>query len=174
MSLNRSSKTHPLRPKKSVSVPYKDLKLNLFCLTKQQRLKTPAEFQSVYSSKQWGGSKHFTFNVLANDFDQQNTLGVTVSKKVSKRAVDRNHLKRIMREFFRHRQSDLNGVNLVLTAKPSSKRASKVEQRESLEELWSKVLKWQRWHSREKTKSRELVKSLEIANNLEQSNSSLR
>lgn len=177
MSLNLSSKNSStntsIRPKKSVSVPYKDLTLTLFCLTKQQRLKTPAEFQSVYSSKQWGGSKHFTFNVLANNLDQQNTLGVTVSKKVSKRAVDRNHLKRIMREFFRHRQSDLNGVNLVLTAKPSSKRAGKVEQRESLEELWSKVLKWQRWHNRELAKAREQAKSLEVANNLEQTNLSL-
>lgn len=133
-----------------------------FCLTKPQRLKTPADFQRVYSSKQWGGSKHFTFNVLANDVDQQNTLGVTVSKKVSKRAVDRNHLKRIMREFFRLRQSQLKGVNLVLTAKPSSKRAAKVERLESLDELWAKVLKWQRWHSRELIKNQERINSSEL------------
>lgn len=123
-----------------------------FCLSKAQRLKTPADFQHVYSSKQWGGSKHFSFNVLANDIDQKNTLGVTVSKKVSKRAVDRNHLKRIMREFFRHRQSDLKGSNLVLTAKPSSKRASPEERLQSLEELWTKVLKWQSWHHRQQLK----------------------
>lgn len=134
----------------------------LFCLRKEQRLKTPADFQRVYSSKQWGGSKHFTFNVLANDVDQENTLGVTVSKKVSKRAVDRNYLKRIMREFFRVRQSELKGANLVLTAKPSSKRASSEEQLQSLEELWAKVLKWQRWHSRELIKNRELIESAEL------------
>jgi ribonuclease P protein component len=135
----------------------KETHLGLFCLTKQQRIKTPADFQRVYSSKQWGGSKHFTFNVLANDVDQQNSLGVTASKKVSKRAVDRNHLKRLMREFFRHRQSELKGVNLVLTAKPSSRHASNTERQESLEVLWAKVLKWQRWHSRELNKSREIA-----------------
>ena len=127
-----------------------------FGLNKAQRLRTPADFQHVYSSKQWGGSQHFTFNVLANDVDQKNTLGVTVSKKVSKRAVDRNHLKRIMREFFRHRQSELKGSNLVLTAKPSSKRASPEERLQSLEELWAKVLKWQRWHRREQEKNHRL------------------
>lgn len=121
-------------------------------LTKTQRLKTPADFQRVYSSKQWGVSKHFTFNVLANDHDEKNTLGVTVSKKVSKRAVDRNMLKRVMREFYRHHQAQLRGVDLVLTAKPSSKRASIDERLQSLDELWIKVLKWQRWHNREQKK----------------------
>lgn len=133
-----------------------------FCLTKAQRLRTPADFQQVYNSKQWGGSKHFTFNVLANDAGQENTLGVTVSKKVSKRAVDRNQLKRIMREFFRHRQSELKGANLVLTAKPSSKRASSIERLQSLDELWAKILKWQRWHSRELEKSHQLDQATSI------------
>jgi ribonuclease P protein component len=140
----------------------KETHLGLFCLTKQQRIKTPADFQRVYSSKQWGGSKHFTFNVLANDIDQQNSLGVTASKKVSKRAVDRNQLKRQMREFFRLRQSELKGVNLVLTAKPSSRHVTNAERQESLDELWAKVLKWQRWHSRELIKSRELINNTEI------------
>jgi ribonuclease P protein component len=128
-----------------------------FGLSSAQRLKTPSDFQLVYGSKQWGGSKYFTFNVLANDVDVYNTLGVTVSKKVSKRAVDRNHLKRVMREFYRLRQAELHGVNLVLTAKPASKLANSSERLKSLEELWVKVLKWQRWHKREQAKA--LLKS---------------
>ncbi|MFT6406853.1 MAG: ribonuclease P protein component [Arenicella sp.] len=162
MSPNTRSTEKQLPPEKNTSMVNKDASLGMFRLTKRQRLKTPADFQCVYGSKQWGGSKHFTFNVLANDLDLQNTLGVTVSKKVSKRAVDRNHLKRIMREFYRHRQSDLNGVNLVLTAKPSSKKASSKEQLDSLQELWGKVLKWQRWHSREQAKADEHDKIQEL------------
>ena len=130
-----------------------------FCLAKTMRLRTPADFQRVYASKQWGGSKYFTFNVLANDLNQQNTLGVTVSKKVSKRAVDRNALKRVMREFFRLRQNELNGVNLVLTAKPNSRNATKEQSLQSLEELWVKLLKWQRWYQRELIKSTGLAAS---------------
>ena len=120
--------------------------LKPYGLAKTQRLKKPSDFQSVYASTQWGGSKHFTFNVLATDVSGHNSLGVTVSKKVSKRAVDRNHLKRVMREFYRQRQADIKGANLVITAKPSSRNASSDERLKSLEELWSKVLKWQRWH----------------------------
>lgn len=132
-----------------------------FGLAQAKRLKTPADFKSVYSSKQWGGSKHFTFNVLDNENSDSNVLGVTVSKKVSKRAVDRNHLKRVMREFYRLRQSELKGVSLVLTAKPSSRLASSNERLQSLDELWSKVLKWQRWHQAQLSKKTGLCKSAE-------------
>lgn len=119
-----------------------------------QRLKTPSQFKHVYQSKQWGGSKHFTFNVLGklSCLESEKTppvLGVTVSKKVSKRAVDRNRIKRQIREYFRHNQSDLNAVDIVITAKPSCMAANDEERNQSLVELWKKVLKWQRWHQRQ-------------------------
>lgn len=123
-------------------------------LPASQRLKKPAQFQSVYQSKQWGGSRFFTFNVLARDknTDSEHTsavLGVTVSKKVSKRAVDRNRIKRQTREFFRHRKSELTNADLIITAKPNCLKASDQDRHESLLELWVKVLKWQRWHQRQ-------------------------
>ena len=93
--------------------------------------------------------------MLANESSENNVLGVTVSKKVSKRAVDRNHLKRVMREFYRLRQSELKGASLVLTAKPSSRNANSQERLESLQELWSKLLKWQRWHQAQERKKLE-------------------
>jgi len=139
----------------------------LFTLTKHQRLKSPSDFQRVYQSKQWGGSKHFTFNVLAigvgateitsdsavkEEFDRS-LLGVAVSKKVSKRAVDRNRIKRQVREFFRHHQAELDRASLVITAKPSCLKASDEQRKESLLELWNKVMKWQRWHQHQQTKN---------------------
>ena len=76
-------------------------------------------------------------------------LGVTVSKKVSKRAVDRNRIKRQVREFFRHNKAELQNADLVITAKPNCIKANDQERLESLTELWTKVLKWQRWHKRQ-------------------------
>ena len=122
-----------------------------FSLPASQRLKKPSQFQSVYQSKQWGGSRHFTFNVLAQE--QSNPVfGVTVSKKVSKNAVDRNRIKRQVREFFRHKKSELDNADIVITAKPSCMKANDDQRKESLEELWGKVLKWQRWHQRQTQK----------------------
>jgi len=125
-------------------------------LPADKRLKTPTEFQTVYQSKQWGGSQHFTFNVLASERDQSglssNRLGVTVSKKVSKLAVDRNRIKRQIREFYRHHQAELLDADLIVTAKPSCIGASDQERLASLDELWIKILKWQRWHQRQTSK----------------------
>jgi len=129
----------------------------LLDLKKNKRLRSPSEYRDVYKSKQWGGSTHHTFNVLAviNSTDmatRQNRLGITVSKKVSKRAVDRNRLKREAREFYRLRQHQLSVcLELVITAKPSCNAASVAERQSSLEKLWEKLLKWQRWHLRQTT-----------------------
>lgn len=122
-----------------------------FTLPPEQRLKKPAQFQAVYSSRQWGGSRHFTFNILGvtNTENADTVLGVTVSKKVSKRAVDRNRIKRQIREFFRHNQAQLNDAELIITAKSSCNKASDRDRAESLDELWNKILKWQRWQKRQ-------------------------
>ena len=143
MSSKQTSPTDTLNSQTTLSL----------CLSAVQRLKTPEQFQTVYKSRQWGGSKHFTFNVLAQDGLDDNlghgVLGPTVSKKVSKRAVDRNRIKRQIREYYRLRQHEINNAHLVITAKPSCKNASDKERYESLDELWVKILKWQRWHQRQ-------------------------
>ena len=73
-------------------------------------------------------------------------LGITVAKKVSKKAVDRNRLKRQIREFYRQRQHQLSNASVVISAKPSSLNASDQERRVSLQELWAKLMKWQLWY----------------------------
>lgn len=136
-------------------------------LSKAQRLQNPAQFQHVYQSKQWGNSALFTFNVLATQtVDKPAALGVTVSKKVSKRAVDRNRIKRQIKEFYRHHQNQLNNANLVITAKPKCLNATDDERQNSLSDLWHKVLAWQRWHKRQQEKNEIVDISTEIpANN---------
>jgi len=113
----------------------------------------PADFHWVYQSKQWGASVLFAYNVRSNQESDTplavSRLGATVAKKVSKKAVDRNQLKRQIREFYRHHQHQLINASLVITAKPASLKASNVERQQSLEELWAKVLKWQRWYNKQ-------------------------
>jgi len=117
-------------------------------LARKSRIKTPGEFKLVYSSKQWGGSEFFTFNVLANASSEQSgpRLGVTVSKKVAKQAVRRNRIKRQIKEFYRHRSELLLDCDLIISAKPSCAKANDKERQKSLEQLWLKIMKWQRWH----------------------------
>ena len=115
-----------------------------------QRLKKPTEFQRVYQHKQWGNSRLFSFNVLPRaEIDAPARLGVTVSKKVSKSAVRRNQIKRLIKEYYRLHQSDLMSVDLVITAKPSCANADSQDRWQDLQDLWRKLLGWQRWHQRQ-------------------------
>jgi len=119
-----------------------------------QRLKKPDQFKLVYKSKQWGASQHFSFNVLAlnSKVQDQSRIGITVSKKVSKLAVSRNRIKRQVREFYRHRSEMLILTDLVISAKPSCAKASDDERLISLDQLWQKILKWQRWYLANQTR----------------------
>jgi len=121
---------------------------------RNQRILSPSHFKRVYSNKQWGNTKMLTFNALYDEslVDQTSKLGVTVSKKVSKLAVRRNHIKRLIREFFRHNHEQLKATQLVITAKPPAKAASNQEINAELKELWTKLMKWQRWNAKQNLK----------------------
>lgn len=69
----------------------------------------------------------------------QPRLGLAISRKAAPRAVDRNRVKRIVRESFRHRQTSLAGRDLVVLARPGIGRQSSVELRAALEQLWGKI-----------------------------------
>lgn len=49
-------------------------------------------------------------------------MGIAVSKRVSKLAVRRNRIKRIIREAFRLKYSDLSNVDCVVVAKARAGR----------------------------------------------------
>lgn len=118
-----------------------------FKFRKHQRIKSPAEFKQVYNNKQWGNTRLLTFNALstASTESKPNQFGVTVSKKVSKLAVRRNTLKRLVREFYRQHQHQILDTQLVITVKPAARTVSNQDLVEDLQELWVKLKKWRRW-----------------------------
>ncbi len=64
-------------------------------------------------------------------------LGLAIAKKRAKRAVDRNRIKRIARESFRHQRHLLLGCDCVVMNKDRAATASSIELRQSLDKLWS-------------------------------------
>jgi ribonuclease P protein component len=59
-------------------------------------------------------------------------LGLAISKKQVRRAVDRNRLKRLAREVFRHHRAELAGNDLVVMARSAAVAADSVRLSESL------------------------------------------
>ena len=61
--------------------------------------------------------RHFRIHVTDSHF-QYPRLGLVVSKKASKKAVQRNRIKRQIREAFRHSQDRLSDMDFIVVANP--------------------------------------------------------
>jgi len=73
------------------------------------------------------------FTVLARPNDKNHArLGLAISRKAARRAVDRNRLKRIAREAFRH-APPAPAIDLVVFAKPGAAREDRHTLRNSLD-----------------------------------------
>lgn len=103
---------------------------------KKHRLRKSAAFGYVYASAKRLAGKFFVFYYLSNNSKTKSIvsqLGVTVSTKVSKRAVKRNYIKRVLREWFRKKQSDFKVVVKVVVV--ARQAASDIKGRDLITDL---------------------------------------
>jgi ribonuclease P protein component len=104
-----------------------------------QRLHTPAEFGRVFAEPARSSDRYFT--VLARPTGRSAArLGLTVSRRVAKRAVDRNKLKRVARESFRQRTS-LPPWDFVVLARAGAGSAERGALRASLDRHFEQLTK---------------------------------
>lgn len=66
-------------------------------------------------------------------------LGLAISRKVSPRAVQRNRLKRLIRERFRHLQTELGNLDYVVIARHALLQLSTEQLNEILERHWKRL-----------------------------------
>ena len=68
-------------------------------------------------------------------------LGITVSRRVSAKAVRRNRLKRRVRESFRCHKHSLSGLDLVVIARHEANETGSLQVDQSLFSHWTQVRK---------------------------------
>jgi len=102
-----------------------------------RRLRTPAQFGRVFASPTRSADRYFTI-LACQGRDTAARLGVTVGKRVAQRAVDRNRIKRLIRESFRQRL-DLPDWDFVVIAKPIAKQADNQVLRASLDRRFDRL-----------------------------------
>ena len=102
------------------------------------RLKTAEEYRLVFQNRKSSHGRYFSVHGMTNTLDRPK-LGLAVSKKVSKKAVERNRIKRQIRESFRMKQQELAAINYVVVAKPAAAGISGNDLLVDLKQLWVKT-----------------------------------
>jgi len=87
-------------------------------LTKQLRLVKEKDFKKIFKLGRSSYTKIFRLKILANELGT-NRYGIVISTKVSKKAVERNKLKRQLRAVFKTLDKKLiPGFDLVIVVSP--------------------------------------------------------
>jgi ribonuclease P protein component len=107
-------------------------------LPAQRRLRRKSDFEAAYASGRRFGNGFFAVTARPNDIGGPR-LGLAVSVKNAGNAVERNRLRRTIRESFRLHQHELPAVDIVVSARARAREAAGPELRASLDTLWKKV-----------------------------------
>jgi ribonuclease P protein component len=88
---------------------------------RRRRLSRSAEFERVYRQGRSVANRHLVLYSFPNEAIERPRLGLSVSRKVGG-AVDRNRVKRLLREAFESVEADLHGGHdVVVVARPEAR-----------------------------------------------------
>jgi ribonuclease P protein component len=102
------------------------------------RLRRKSDFAAAYARGRRIGDALFALTVIANRSGAPR-LGLAVAVRTAGNAVQRNRIRRLIRESFRLHQRELPAVDVVVSARPATRSASPQALRGSLTALWKKV-----------------------------------
>lgn len=106
---------------------------------RSSRLLRPAEFQAVFDSAAFKvGEASFLLLVRLNGSDHPR-LGLVVAKKKVRRSVDRNRLKRVVRESFRLHRTALPAVDVIFMARNDLATLASADLHKALAQAWKRL-----------------------------------
>jgi ribonuclease P protein component len=104
----------------------------------RRRLRRKSEYDAAYARGRRFADAYFAVVARANGLGCAR-LGLAIATKAAGNSVERNRVRRVIREAFRLRQHDLPAVDLVVSARGAVAGAENAVLHASLETLWDKV-----------------------------------
>ena len=109
--------------------------------TKSMRLLNSKDFQTVFDDAPLRTShEHFLFLARINSLDNPR-LGLVIAKKHIRHAVDRNRMKRLIRETFRAKQQQLAGIDVIVLARKGMNDVTNAVLIEHLNGQWDRLIR---------------------------------
>ena len=111
------------------------LSLDNYSFTHQERLHTASQYQRVFNRADKSCSESFIMLFRENNAGFPRT-GVVVAKRKAKRAVDRNLIKRIVRDSFRLNKKKLPSYDFIVILKSPIIKIRRDKLRKEITNLW--------------------------------------
>ena len=110
-----------------------------FHFPKSARLLTSGQYSDVFQNVNLRvSSRHFLILATVDQFTEVR-LGIIVAKKHVKLAVQRNRVKRILRDSFRCEKASLPAIDIVVLAKKGVDKLDNEACHKELQYLWQKL-----------------------------------
>lgn len=93
-----------------------------FGFSRDKRLLTSKDYKQVFDQAKRIGNPHWTVYGWRHQ-QPKAQMGLAIAKKTLRRAHERNRLKRLARETFRHMHINLSGVSLIVMAGKAAETA---------------------------------------------------
>ena len=102
---------------------------------KTARLLSPKDYKPVFDNSRYKvSSKQFLLLATASQA-RRPRLGLVIAKKHVSKAVQRNRLKRVLRESFRLRQTEIPLIDIVVLARKDADKLATIELRTMIDRL---------------------------------------
>lgn len=109
-------------------------------MRRTNRLRDRRDFRRVFKYGKSVVNRHFVVYVMRKKENSPVRIGISVSKKVAKRAVNRNRVKRVVKEVVRQWIGQLpSGQDVVIIARSTSVELNYWQTKQSLEHLFHKA-----------------------------------
>lgn len=98
------------------------------------RLLKPADFKAVMDNAAFRSNLNQILLLAIPSTTEQSRIGFVIARKKVKRAVDRNRIKRVCRDHFRHHQTELPALDIVYLARQNLQTLDNLALRTLLDE----------------------------------------
>ena len=120
----------------------------------EHRLLTPAQFKNVFDGATCKASGPNILLLARHNRLTHARLGLVIAKKNVRRAVDRNRIKRIARESFRHQRADLDNLDIVVLARRGLGELDHAALHALFQDMWRRLSKAADKHNRSRDSGR--------------------
>jgi len=113
---------------------------------KKAKLIKTDEFSSVFNFRKRIFANFIALHYLPNQLGIAR-LGLVVGKKVAKNAVDRNYMRRVLRECFRLQQHEIPALDLVVRVQKKFDKKDFIQIKQEFDEAIGKLIQRVKFHS---------------------------